>query len=506
MAWQLALVVGGVLAVTLVGAFWAVDRTMAQRLQAGVNEGLQVQIREWRRSVIGVRLDTPAQVERAARSWLAQQRDHPSSQLQVVDVAGGPQLTNHPGLLGTEVAHEQAEQADPALRARDDIPIGGILDAGQGLTTANSVDLGQVQVMTEPITFDGRVVGTVRIADSLRPVARTQQQLHRTFVTVGGLVALLAALATAGLAGLATRPLRRLAAVAASVDAGELDRRAGPVEPGPGEVAALARSFDRMLDRLQAAFARQRQFVSDASHELRTPLAVLRAQVELLRTESDEEARHDGLAVLATRLAELERLVSDLLTLARAGADRLHEPRPLDVADFFEDLRRDLPLFGPRRYFVQACAGTLLADPDQLTQVLRNLVRNAVNHTDPGGEITVTAQQRNGRLLIVVADRGTGIPPDQLPHIFERFHRTYSGRQRDRGGSGLGLPIARTLVEAHGGRIWARSRLAEGTRLSIELPGYDPASPQTPARDDQFVRDPVDLDLVRDPVDGDVGS
>lgn len=473
LAWRLALAVGGVLALTLAGAFWAVDRTMAQRLRAGVDDGLQTQIREWRRSVAGVRLDTPDRVEAAARVWLRLQRDHPSSQIQVVDVAGGPQLTNHPGLLGVEVAHEQAEESDPALRARDDIPIGGILDAGQGMQTANSVDLGRVRVVTEPITFEGRVVGTVRVADSLAPVARTQAQLRRTFGVVAGLAALLAALAAAGLAGLATRPLRRLATLAASVDAGELDRRAGPL--GSGEIAMLAGAFDRMLDRLQAAFARQRQFVGDASHELRTPLAVLQAQVDLLRSEPDDAAQREGLEVLASRLAQLDRLVGDLLTLARAGADRLHEPRPFDVTDFFEDLRRDLPLFGPRVYTVRACGGSLVADPDRLTQVLRNLVRNAVNNTDPDDEITVTAQPKGDRLLIAVIDRGTGIPEDQLPHIFERFHRAGTRQERDRGGSGLGLPIARALVEAHGGRIRARSRPGEGSTFVVELPGFTPA-------------------------------
>jgi signal transduction histidine kinase len=233
-----------------------------------------------------------------------------------------------------------------------------------------------------------------------------------------------------------------------------------------------------MLDRLQAAFARQRQFVGDASHELRTPLTVLQTQVELLKNEPDPAARQEGLNVLTKRLSELDRLVTDLLTLARAGADRLHEPQPVDVADFFEDLRRDLPLFGPRQYAVDACGGTLLADPDRLTQVLRNLVRNAVNHTDSGGQITVTARPHGDRLLVVVADRGTGIPADQLPHIFERFHRTGAARERDHDGSGLGLAIACTLVEAHGGRIWARSAPGEGTRMHVELPGYTPPAPE----------------------------
>ena len=112
----------------------------------------------------------------------------------------------------------------------------------------------------------------------------------------------------------------------------------------------LAAAFDRMLDRLERAFARQRDFVSDASHELRTPLAVLRAQVELLDRETDEQRRHEGTVTLLRRLDEMDRLVDDMLTLASAEAGRLVEPQPIDLDDFFEDLRRDLPLFGERDF------------------------------------------------------------------------------------------------------------------------------------------------------------
>jgi signal transduction histidine kinase len=163
-----------------------------------------------------------------------------------------------------------------------------------------------------------------------------------------------------------------------------------------------------------------------------------------------------------------------MLTLAGAEAGQLIEPRPIELADFFEDVRRDLPLFGERDFQLEAVGGTLNADADRLTQVLRNLVRNAVTHTEPGDRIVLAARASGGRLEIAVSDSGRGIPPDQLEHIFERFYRSDESRSRDSGSSGLGLAIARAIVEAHGGQIHAESHPGEGATFHIELPGYRP--------------------------------
>ena len=304
-------------------------------------------------------------------------------------------------------------------------------------------------------------------------MTQAQSSLRRTFVIVGIVAVVLAAVAGVGLAALIAAPLRRITAVAAAATAGDLSKRAGPVSAS-GEVGVLAVAFDDMLERLERAFRRQRDFVSDASHELRTPLSVLRAQVELLDRETDERSRHEGTATLLRRLDELDRLVGDMLTLASAEAGELIEPRPIDLTDFFEDVRRDLPLFGERDFRLEAVEGTLDADPDRLTQVVRNLVRNAVAHTNPGDQVEVSARSRDSWLEISVSDAGPGIPSEELEQIFERFHRLDRSRSRDSGGSGLGLAIARTIVEAHGGRIRAESSPGHGATFRIELPSYRP--------------------------------
>jgi signal transduction histidine kinase len=243
-----------------------------------------------------------------------------------------------------------------------------------------------------------------------------------------------------------------------------------------GEIGALGRTFDGMLERLQRAFARQKQFVSDASHELRTPLAVMQAQVELLIRETHDGTRREDLTTLLRHLDTMDRLVSDMLTLANAEGGKILDPRWIDIGLFLEDTRRDLPLFGDRNYEVAPIGGGVQADPDRLTQVVRNLVRNAVNHTDSGDTIRLAARVRGDDVEFSVSDTGPGIPEEELDRIFERFHRTDDSRRRDVGGSGLGLPIARAIVEAHGGRIWAESRPGEGATIRFTLPGYAPSA------------------------------
>jgi signal transduction histidine kinase len=465
---QLASAIALVTALALALSLLAVYRGTGARLRDRIDEDLVTQVAEWDRMRAGAELASAGDLTWFARRFIDSQTYHPASRVFVVDVAAGERVTNHPRILEEEEAREHEDESE----AEDEV-VDGLLRAPTGLSDVDVEEAGRMRVLTRPISQDGRRIGTLYVADPLTSVTDAQASLLRTFALVGSLALALAVAAGVLIATLIARPLRRMAAVAAAVDSGDLSLRAGAVGAS-GEVGVLATAFDHMLARLERAFARQRDFVSDASHELRTPLAVLRAQVELLDREPDAHARHEGNRVLLRRLDEMDRLVDDMLTLASAEAGRLVQPRPFALEDFFEDVRRDLPLFGERDFHVEPVAGVLEADPDRLTQVLRNLVRNAVTHSEPGGRVAVVATVHGGWLRIAVSDDGEGIPPEQLERVFERFHRVDEGRARERGGAGLGLPIARAIVEAHGGRIRAEPRTGGGTTITLELPGYRP--------------------------------
>ena len=457
---QLAIVIAAVMALSVGASFLAVYSVTGSRLRSQIDAQLRTQVSEWQQFTARADLSTPAALERAATQFIAAQRYHAESLLIVVQAAGGRTVSNNPELLAREEARGRS--------APESI---GLLDSPSGLSSASVAEAGGMRVLATPILSGGRIVGTLRVANPLTPVQQAQSSLRRSFLTVGALALLVAIAAGSGLAGVIAAPLRRMAGVAAAVEAGDLSVRTGAVGGG-GELGVLAAAFDHMLERLERVFKRQRDFVSDASHELRTPLAVLRAQVELLDHENDQCKRHEGAVVLLRRLDELDRLVGDMLTLASAEAGQVIEPQTIDLHDFFEDLRRDLPLFGERDFRLHAVDGTLQADPDRLTQVLRNLVRNAVAHTERGDRVSVFAGAHDGQLEILVSDTGPGIPSDQLEQVFERFHRVDGSRSRDRGGSGLGLAIARAIVEAHGGTIRAEFISGHGATLRINLPGY----------------------------------
>jgi signal transduction histidine kinase len=459
---ELALAIALVTAVGVGASFLALYSGTGSGLRAQIDAQLRTQAAEWHQTAVHADLSSPRAVEAAGRQFLSAQRYHAEALIIVVQARGGHTVSNASDVVAQEGSRERS-QPETA----------GLLDARLGLTTAQVAEAGDMRVLSEPIIFEGRRVGTLRVADPLTPVSDAQSSLLRTFAVVGGLALALAIVVGIALATVIAAPLRRMARAAAAVEAGDLSVRTGPVH-ARGEIGLLSDAFDHMLERLQRTFKRQRDFVSDASHELRTPLTVLRAQVELLDREADEPRRHQGVATLLRRLDALDRLVADMLTLASAEAGQLVEPEAIDLPEYFEDLRRDLPLFGERNFQLEPVAGTLMADPDRLTQVLRNLVRNAVTHTGPGDRIVVTATPGDDRLRISVTDSGPGIPPDELEAIFERFHRVDEDRSRDHGGTGLGLAIARAIIEAHGGTIHAESPSGAGTAFHIELPGYKP--------------------------------
>jgi signal transduction histidine kinase len=311
-----------------------------------------------------------------------------------------------------------------------------------------------------------------REGSAISSIGDAQEEVERTFLIVGALSLAAALLAGYLLAARTAAPLRRMALRAAEVDAGDLGPRLTP-EPGAAtEVRTLVESFNHMLDRLDLAFSRQRRFVSDASHELRTPLTAIRGQLEVLaREESPGVADVRRVeAVTMTELRRVERLVDDLLTLARLDEGTKPALREVVFGPFLRGLA-EAPDGGGVEVG-ELAVGSIRCDPDLIAQVVRNLLSNARRHAGPSGRVVVSALARGDRLRVRVDDDGPGVPADERERVFDRFHRSQSSRDRASGGSGLGLGIARSLVELHGGKIWIEDSPLGGARAAFELPGF----------------------------------
>jgi two-component system OmpR family sensor kinase len=308
--------------------------------------------------------------------------------------------------------------------------------------------------------------------DRVSPIADAQSDVEKTFLLVGGATLLTALLAGYLLAARTASPLRRFAATATEVDGGDLSPRLEVSPASATELRTLAEAFNHMLDRLDHAFARQRQFVSDASHELRSPLTAIRGQLEVLDRKEDpspEELRRvKGMTM--TEMRRVERLLDDLLALARLDEGVGPALREVELAPFLRALAEAAP--GEPTELGSLAAGSVRADPDLLTQVLRNLLANAHRHA---GRVVLSASAGRGTFTVSVDDDGPGIPPSEREHVFDRFHRSEPSRDRVSGGSGLGLGIARAIVELHGGRIWVEDSALGGARVRFELPGPTPA-------------------------------
>ncbi|TMG28756.1 MAG: HAMP domain-containing histidine kinase [Chloroflexi bacterium] len=243
-----------------------------------------------------------------------------------------------------------------------------------------------------------------------------------------------------------------------------------------GALASLLMA-SRSLRPIIRAFQRQREFVADASHELRTPLTLIRTNVEAWLRRANGTTRVYARNIVE-EVEQLNRIVGDLTTLALADARQLRiDPKPMELNDVVRDLMTQTePLAEERGVQLRPDLNggvRVEADPARVRQLLLILIDNALTHTPTGGEVSVGVIRRNGRARVTIADNGDGIPPADLPHIFERFYRADKARNRENGGSGLGLAIAKWIVDAHKGDIQVTSAEGEGTEVAVSLPALD---------------------------------
>jgi signal transduction histidine kinase len=279
------------------------------------------------------------------------------------------------------------------------------------------------------------------------------------------------------LARRALRPVDDITRTAMAIyQADNLDQRV-VVPAANDEVGRLSQAFNEMLDRLAKLFHAQQRLVADVSHEMRTPLTVIRGNVDLLRAIGC--ADRESLDALTRESERMTRLVGDLLLLSQADAGVLPMHFQTVALDrVIPDVERSGLVLATNRVAVDVHAEpglVIQADPDRLSQVLLNLIDNAIKHTPDGGRVTLAATASyNGYVRISVSDTGVGIPEQDIPFVFERFYRVDKSRSRANGGSGLGLSIANSIVQAHNGRIVVSSRAGQGTTFDVYLPQTQP--------------------------------
>lgn len=356
-----------------------------------------------------------------------------------------------------------------------------IIPANTTLRAKHTTDFRQLHVGTRPFLVEDRLLTSgalsvvVHVAESLDQLDRTFAQARQTIALILVAAALLVVLAAYVVTAPAIGPITRLSRALREIGSEHLDARL-PGAQRSDEIGELTRSFNDLLARLQEAFARERQFISDASHELKTPLTSINANAQLLLRwgDRDEAIRRESIETIERESAMLAGMVNGMLMLAKADRGDEIPKEPVSLAIVAQEavhgasaraaekgltLDLDLPAHSP----------LVEGDASLLRQLASNLVDNAVKFTNEGGvTVRVGANTREG--WIEVEDTGPGIPDDELAHVFERFYRADKARSRDVPGTGLGLAIVRSIARVHGGSVHARRAPSGGTIFIARFP------------------------------------
>lgn len=302
---------------------------------------------------------------------------------------------------------------------------------------------------------------------------REERRAGKMLLVTGGGALVCAGLASWLVAGRVLAPIRLVRQTAEQIGESDLTRRL--TVSGTDDVAALAHTFNHMLDRLEGAFITQRRFLDEVAHELRTPITVVRGHLELMGEE--EKARAETQALVVDELDRMSRIVEDLLLLAKAERPDFLHFGETNLTDLVVDVVAKARALGHRHWRVAAVAeATVLVDGQRLTQGLIQLAANAVRHTRDGDLIEMGSEVREGRVLLWVRDTGPGVAPEDRERIFIRFAQ--AGRvvlpDASSTGIGLGLAIVREIAQAHGGTAWVEDAEGGGARFVIDLPAHFP--------------------------------
>jgi heavy metal sensor kinase len=343
--------------------------------------------------------------------------------------------------------------------------------------TVTSTNGQMVRIHSLPRFDNGRVYAIVQVGESLFSLSTTLRSVVIELLIIGLSVLLLSFIGSYWLAVRSFAPVEKMTSIARRIEVGDLHERV-PVPRTQDELQKLALTFNQMIERLERSFARQRRFVADASHELRTPVAAIRSMTDVTLASSSAVSPDEYRTVLHDVNVEAERLghlISDLLSLARVDENKLPlEREALRLDRLVVDVAATMELLATEKGITLAVEAdepaTVLGDEARLIQVIMNLVDNAINYTNAGGNITLQVHVKGDTAYLNVSDTGIGIQPEHLEHIFERFYRVDPARSRAAGGTGLGLSIVDWVVHAHDGTISVVSTPGQGTTFTVQLP------------------------------------
>jgi signal transduction histidine kinase len=328
-----------------------------------------------------------------------------------------------------------------------------------------------------PITVEEKTVGYLLIEQppNKRDPMETEfiRRLDYSLILTGVGTSILAFIFGAAISRTITKPIRELTSATHAMASGKLGQQV--TVRSKDEIGELAQSFNKMNDDLARSFNLRKQMTADIAHELRTPLSLIIGHAEAVN-DGVLPPTHENFEIIREEAERLEKLVNDLRTLSLADAGELSlDFQPVDINKLLADIKTHYMVqFNQKRISLDLePASDILKvnlDPVRFSQVLMNILDNALRYTPDGGRVTVSTKQMKQNVEIAIQDSGEGVTPEEASHLFDRFYRADESRTREDGGSGLGLAIAKSIVEMHKGKIWAESEKGKGLRTIIQLP------------------------------------
>ncbi|BBX19518.1 two-component sensor histidine kinase [Mycolicibacterium duvalii] len=458
MAWVLLLVLAALLIVTFVT--W---RLMVSTVNGRMDEALRYEVEEFTELTapgINPRTGEPfVGVDEVIREAIAYNLARPNEKfLGYVDGGYHTQSRQEPGI-------PEVLAGDPDFTAL----VGSVTDPVQ--SSYEHPEVGEVRYLAIPVRLAGDPANGVIVAAYLGDAERAAADEAARLMLIVGAATVLGATAAAWLiAGRILAPLRDVTETANQITETDLSRRI-PSRGEGDELDALVTTVNGMLDRVEAAVSAQRRFIDDAGHELRTPITIIRGHLEVLDAGDPADVAAT-VALVDDELMRMNRMVSDLLLLARAEQPSFLQPEMTDVGILTREIFDKVTRLGDRRYDLQSVAEvSSVLDPQRITQAMVALADNACRYTTTGAWIGVGSSLHEGWLRFWVSDSGPGVSEADRSRIFERFARGSAGGQRS-DGAGLGLSIVAAIAVAHGGRVHLDSIPGRGATFAVTIPAY----------------------------------